>query len=301
METRASVYVLVALFLVAAVAGCGPRPAETADEALRRIPEGLAAGRPEVLWHALPPSYREDLTHLVHDAAAEMDVELWDRLFYSLERARTLLADKRDLLLSHPATPARFRDDPYEAARSWDAVIRLIDLVLQSDLSRADRLARLDIETFLATTGAEALRRFVEINELAESYGRPGPSLEPLLGMRVELVSQSGDTAVLRVEAPGLESRLVDYVRVEGVWISRRNADEWPTMIREARLAVSEFLGPRGAEKRERLNDNLEYLGGLLDRAIEAQTSREFDPRFERLLRHLDEFLNPEALKTGGR
>ena len=73
------------LVLVSLFAGCSRNEAapvaETADQAVLQVTEGLADGQPQVLWHALPTSYQQDVTDLIHEFGDKMDAELWNRSF----------------------------------------------------------------------------------------------------------------------------------------------------------------------------------------------------------------------------
>jgi hypothetical protein len=76
----------------------------------------------------------------------------------------------------------------------------------------------------------------------------------------------------------------VDYIRVQGKWVTRQIDDDWPRLMLEARLAIEAFSGPDGAVTRKALNDNLEYAMGVLDLLLESESSREFDPRLSRFI-----------------
>jgi hypothetical protein len=134
---------------------------------VRELWRGLADGNPVVLWDTMPASYQEDLTLLVRDAAAEMDPELWDRVVYTLDKARQVLTDKRDLLRAYPVLAAQLQGQPEVADRNWDAVVALLNVILESDLRSQRDAKKIDIRRFLKTTGADMMRQMRVINEIA--------------------------------------------------------------------------------------------------------------------------------------
>ena len=51
----------------------------TPDGTVMAVAQNLADNHPEILWEALPASYRTDITELTQLFAAKMDPEIYDR------------------------------------------------------------------------------------------------------------------------------------------------------------------------------------------------------------------------------
>ncbi|NIM01652.1 MAG: hypothetical protein GTN89_12655, partial [Acidobacteria bacterium] len=207
------------LVLGAFFTGCSkskPAPvADTADGAVRLVTEGLADGRPQVVWHALPASYQDDITELVHGFAGTMDAELWNRTFEVVEKATRVLDEKRDFILDHPMLAAQM-DDRKEAEEAWNAVVDILEIVVQSDLADLDRMKKLDVERFLTKTGGDLFDGFEALAALSPTGSMPGLDLAEA---EATLLSSEGDRARVRVEIPGQPTEEMDFSRVEGKWI----------------------------------------------------------------------------------
>lgn len=268
---------LLALLVLGAAACSGgeTEPAATPDEAVTRVACGLADNRPEVVWHALPASYQEDVTELVHEAAATMDPELWNRSFGVLQKLSQLLSDKQDLILEHPmiAQGMAGKDDVED---SFDAVVELFDTVVRSDLADLDDVKKLDIEKFLAKTGRDLMEQMAEASALApdDQWAR---QMTLLRATEATVLSSSGDTATLRIERPGQAAREEQYVRVEGKWIPKELADSWSSQIADARQKLARVSGQESPEDKQKTLMMLSMVEGALDSMLAADSPEQFN------------------------
>ena len=251
-----------------------PPVPETADQAVLQITEGLADGRPQVVWHALPASYQQDVTELIHDFGGKMDAEVWNRSFGVMQKLTRVLDDKREYILDHPMLTSKI-DDRKKADEVWDAVIGMLETLTESELADLDRVKKLDVERFLSGTGAELADHFKELEALAPNQASAG-SLFGLSDARATLISSEGDRARLRVEVPGKPATEEDYVRVEGKWIPAKMATEWDRTVAEARAKLAGFSGDEMRQNKQTYLMQLSMVEGALDQLLATESAAQF-------------------------
>jgi len=266
---------LLAAGTLACSGGGAAKPAATPDEAVLRVAHGLADNHPQVAWQALPDSYQKDVTELVHEAAATMDPELWNRTFSVLGKLSTLLSDKRELIFEHPMI-AQGMAGKENSEESWDAAVEVFDLLVKSDLANLEKVKKLDIEKFLAGTGAELMEHMAEASALAPD-DKWAEQMKDLRSTKVSVLSSSGQTATLRVERPGEPADEDDYVRVEGKWIPKSLADSWPSKMASAKQKVAELSGQQSPEDKQKALMVLSMVDGALDSMIAADSPEQFN------------------------
>jgi len=266
------------LVLLVLLPGCSSNEAApvaaTADQAVLQVAEGLADGRPQVLWHALPESYQQDVTDLIHDFAGTMDAELWNRSFVVIQKITLVLSEKREFILDHPMLAAKI-ENREEAEEAWTALIGILEVVVSSDLADLDRVKTLDVERFLSDTGADLAQRFKQIEAFAPKEAVSG-SLLGLAEVQATLVSTEGDNARLRIEVPGQPSKEEDYVRVEGKWIPAQMAVEWKQTIAAAREQLAGFSNEKMQQTKSATLMQLSMVEGALDQLLATKTVEEF-------------------------
>ena len=265
------------LVFLALFTGCSRNEAapvaETADRAVLLVTEGLADGRPQVVWHALPASYQQDVTDLIHEFAGKMDAEMWNRSFGVIQKITLVLSEKREFILDHPMLASQIEDRD-EAEEAWDALIDVLEIVVESDLADLDRVEKLDVERFLSGTGVKLMKRFKEIEAFAPANAVPGLGLQ---NAEATLISSEGDKARVRMKIPGQPPKEEDFVRVEGKWIPAAMANEWDQTMAEARKQLAGFSGEKMMQNKSALLMQLSMVEGALDQLLATKTAAEFN------------------------
>jgi hypothetical protein len=274
-------FVLVVVF-AAGLVGCSRGEARQVvafnepDEAVRAVAQGIADGKPEVAWLALPPSYRQDVTDLVHASAAKMDAEVWNKSFSLVQKVTRLLREKREFILDHPML-AQNLGDRSETEAGWDAMVGLFDTLANSDLSDINKTRVLDVESFLRDTGGELMRQATAAASLAPD-GSWSEQMANLRNVQTEVVSRDEDSAVVRVTRPGAQPAEHTYVQVEGYWIPKEIADGWSAKIAEARHRIDQVAaGALGAENKPAVLMQLSMFEGAVDSLLAAGTAEQFN------------------------
>jgi hypothetical protein len=273
------VALLLASLLTVGVTGCSQGNAKTfsaatPDETIERIARSVADGKFDAAWQALPPSYQNDLTEIVHQGAAEMDGELWNLTFTVLQKATRILREKRDFILDHPMLAANI-ENRAEAEAGWDSVVGMFDVVVNSDLADLKKVQHLDVERFLGDAGHELWTKLAQAAELTPG-NKFGEAMKDLRATDATVLSVSDRTARVRIESPGKPTREEDYVQVEGRWIPAELADQWDTKMNEARQQLARLSGERGESNRQAMLIQLRMIESVLDNLQAARTAEEF-------------------------
>ncbi len=275
-------FATLSFVLALSAAGCGgdtatatPEPAVTADEAMMRIAEGLADSRPEVLWHALPESYQQDVTALVHDAADKMDVELWNKTFSVVQKLSRVLDEKQDFILDHPMLASQMKDRG-EAEKAWGAVVSMVDIIADSELADLNEVRNMDVGEFIADVGGDFMESLSEASAMTpdDAYNT---QMRNLANMKVTVLSSSGDTAMVRSEVNGVPPSEEEYRRVEGKWLPKSLVDEWPSKMAEMQQQVAAFSSAEMQENKQAALLQLSMVEGALDQLLAANTADEFN------------------------
>ena len=73
---------------------------DTPDGTVLAVAAGLQDNHPEILWTALPASYRQDITEITRTFAEKMDPVVYDRAFALVMRAVAVLDDRKEVILA---------------------------------------------------------------------------------------------------------------------------------------------------------------------------------------------------------
>ncbi len=257
---------------------------------------------PKLLWEMLPPSYQTDVANLIHDFVKNMDQQLWDKLFEVLSQAGLLLKDKQDLITAMiEENLGGTGASPEEMQQSLETMGKMLQTLVESDLGKHATAKGMDPGKFLDETGKELFKLIAETSKLEEGDPWNTEIKTKLKDIKVEIVSQEGDTATISVsgmpdlpdideltaqlpgfddsELPGLsmlKNGEQQVVKVEGKWIPKAMADGWKETITGASEMINtdlkDLLGPE--EKKQVMNIMNALQMGLAG-AAKAKTQQE--------------------------
>ena len=147
-----------------------PKVPETPDGTVRFLAAGLAESRPQVLWQGLPPSWQADLTACLRESAEKSDPEVYAAGWRLADKAARILEEKRTLILDHPMVASQVKErEKVEAVLA--AAAGLLRTLVESELSDREALRKIDLEKFLAGTGAKLMGQAQGVATLL--HGRP--------------------------------------------------------------------------------------------------------------------------------
>ena len=229
----------MAVLLAASTVSLG----ETADEAVQDTINRIGAGDVGALWEAVPASYQQDISRLVHTAAAKMDPVVWDRSFAVGKKLASVMRARKDLMFAAVETGT----DPQDAEgfkASIEGTIDILSLVVNSEISKLENVRKLDMGKFAAGTGTKLGRRVMAFQN-AVGIGVMGVAeLATMKDAKVTLVGTENGVATLSIEMPDKEmpdesvGGPVPFVQVDGKWAPQSMAAAWATWMAKAEAKV---------------------------------------------------------------
>lgn len=276
-RTILSLFMATALAVAGCVAASLP---QSPDGAVYAVAKGLASNHPEVIWQALPASYQSDINGLVREFADQMDPDVWDRSFGVFFKATRVLSEKKEFLLANPMLAQHLTERP-EIEQNWDDLVHLLSIISSSQITTIDQLRELNIEAFLADTVGTMMAQAEVIAALSDD--NPRKELDKLDNLTVKMISNDGSVAVLELGGDG-EMRQVEFMQVEGKWIPREMAQEWPVAIDEARSKIAEVSNQELLQNKDAILSSLSMTEGALDSMLAAQDINEFNMALQTLI-----------------
>jgi hypothetical protein len=185
--------------------------------------------------------------------------------------------------------------------QSLETMGKMLQTLVESDLGKHATAKGMDPGKFLDETGKELFKLIAETSKLEEGDPWNTEIKAKLKDIKVEIVSQEGDTATISVsgipdlpdideltaqlpgfddsELPGLSmlrNGEQQVVKVEGKWIPKAMADEWKDNMSEASEMINNdlknMLGPE--EKKQVMNIMNAVQMGITG-ATKAKTQQE--------------------------
>jgi hypothetical protein len=252
----------------------------TPDGTVRAVADGLKADQPRIVWDALPETYQQDVTDLIHTAAEKMDAELYDKVFGVLRKATTVLKEKKHFILESSLAnkEAGYVGNIHE---SWDAAVGIVDAVVQSDLARVESLKTLDPGAFLATSGGAIFRHMRQLSEVNPKTA--GTEFAKLQQVQVRLVKQDGETATVELTVPGERAEQMAFVKVSGKWLPEPIVSGWKATMQEAKQRIAAVDATQMQQYKLQTMMVLAMVETFVDRLAVAKTQEEFDGIFTNL------------------
>ena len=279
MRTKISLPVAASMLLFAAL-GCTQDAGsvvtelvipDSPDGTVIAVAKALRDNHPEVLWRALPESYRQGLTEITRSFAEKMDPAVYDRAFALFMRTIEVLDDRKDVILASQ-TFASTGIDGDEIRDSLRRSKTFTETLKASQIATLEGLGTVDWEQFLATTGATMLEDASTIESAADRT-----PLYDLDSLAVETLNLSEDRATLKISLSDHEPEEVEMVRVEGRWVPAEMAEEWPQFVEDARAGLAVMTPENMAAQKTQIMMLLGMAEGFIEQIATLETPDEFD------------------------
>lgn len=274
---------LTLLFLVGTLpllSGCGKSGQSAKSlgpaESMNAMIDGVSNQKMEAVWEFLPTSYQTDVNGLVKEFATKMDPEMYNGTFQTAQRLTKLLKDKKAFILKNQ-TIQGLPIPPEKVDQFWDPTINLLDTVVQSDISNLDKLKNFDGGKFLSTTGNQLAKSVISISDLIPTKENEPSFSEKMKQTKVTVVSTDGDTAKIKIEAPGEKAKEETMVKVEGKWIPKTLADNWNTKMDNARKQLAELTPEKVTAQKEQTLAGLKQVNAVLAQLEKAENEEQFN------------------------
>lgn len=246
------------------------------DETMQALLDGINNQQMESIWNFLPASYQSDVNGLVHEFAGKMDPEMYNGTFQTLQRATKLLKDKKEFILKNQ-TIKGLPVPPEKVATFWDPTVALLTAIAQSDLSSLDKMKSFDGGKFLSSTGNQVVKQIVSISDLIPQKEGELSFSEKMKQTKVTLVSSEGDTATIKIEAPGEESKEETMVKVEDKWIPKTLADNWQSRMDAASKQLAELTPEKVTAQKEQTLASIKKVNEVLVQLENAKSEEDFN------------------------
>lgn len=268
-----------ALLVLIVAGGCAkeappviePAFPDTPKETFDVVALNLTDHRPEILWEALPQSYRQDVTELTTLFVETMDAEVYDRAFAVLNRAVEVLQEKKDLVLQS-STLAATGVDPDQVDSVWTSGLSFVGSFLNSEISTLGGLGALDWEQYLATTGHDLMNQAAEYPRETE--------VDPyalLASAEAEVLTATDETATLRITVPDEDPEEIELVRVEDRWIPKEMARQWPDAVAAAREQMQSLTPEQIDGLKMQAMIGIGVAEGVVEQVAAVESIEEFD------------------------
>lgn len=241
------------------------------DGTIEVIALNLADNHPEILWEAMPESYRADINEITALFAAKMDPELYDRSMALALNFVDVIQSKQDIILASN-TVAGTGVDVAEIEARMGPSLAITRTFFASEVSTLAGLAAIDWQQYLAGTVAQLMAQADAI----EAVEGEDPFLL-LDTLEVEVLDETGDTALLRITAGDEEPEEVAMTRVENRWVPTEMAEQWDAKVAEARTALEELTPEKVQEMKGQAMFGLAMAEGFVTQLATIETSEEFD------------------------
>lgn len=255
-----------------------PAPAmpATPEETMKHVTAQLGDGKPEVLWDALPASYQNDASGLVHEFGKTVDQETYNAGFGLVQKVVKILETKKEFILALP----QLQQNPAkpELEKNWDKLVGFVSKIANCELTDSSKLATLDVRQFLATTGSGIMKDAMALALLAPQ--KPNEArIDPQIMFRntkAEIVNQTPDSATLKMTAPGEQPKELQVVKVEDKWIPKEMADGWKQAVLDAKAGLAKLKAENNKQNKDMALAQIKQVDAMLDQVLATKTADEF-------------------------
>lgn len=253
------------------------------DESILAMLNGVNNQQMEAVWNFLPASYQQDVNGIAHEFASKMDPEMYNGTFETGQRLAKLLKDKKEYILKNQMIQG-LPVPPEKMDEFWDPTTNIISALVNSDLSSLDKLKSFDGGKFLSTTGNQLAKSVMALSSLVpQKEGEPSFS-EKLKQTKVTVVTTEGETATIKIEAPGEEPKDEQMVKVEGKWIPKNLADNWDAKMADVRKKLADLTPEQVTAQKEQTLAGIKQVNETLAKLENAKSEEEFNKTLSPIL-----------------
>lgn len=277
------------------LSGCGksaePGAQEAAEsakplgpaESMTALIDGVNNQQLQATWNFLPASYQTEVNGLAHEFAGKMDPEMYNGVFQTGQRIAKLLKDKKEYILKNQMLQG-LPVPPEKIAQFWEPTVGILAAIVNSDLSSLDKLKSFDGGKFLTTTGNQLAKNVVSLSDLIPVKEGELSLSEKMKQTKVTVVSTEGDTATIKIEAPGEEPKEQIMVKVEEKWIPKTLADNWKSKMEDARKQLADITPEKVTAQKEQVLAGLKQTNETLAQLENAENEEQFNKKLSPIL-----------------
>lgn len=245
-------------------------PPADAATTVKTFAGALRDAKVDVAYDLLPASYQKDIDGVVHDFATKMDSEVWEAGFGTVGKAAGLLKVKKELLLSMiPKQPGN-EIQSQQLTANWDGLANGLEQLAQSDLSRIQKLESTPTRELLVTGVGPLVKALVSIATVRTQDGVT--SFAELDKVTAEVLTSTDSTASVKITSPSKpEPQTVEFAKVDGKWIPKSLADEWPSSMEKLREQLKAFDADTITTNKPQILQTFKTVDGVLEQMKSAE------------------------------
>ena len=273
----------------------GGDPFATPDGTIKYVANGLADNKPQVLWEALPASYKQTLNDELKKSMVNADPEIHSKSVAILQKLSGVLKSKKDMIIQAANEAAQQVGGdgglPPELTDNWDDILGVLDILTSGKMADIAWVQNPDVGSFLADEGAKimalsALERLIDKGMQEDQQSKGPKSLAEirtgLKNLEVEVISEAESEATLKLVSQSIieggESEEIKMVRMEERWLPKDMVDDWDAVIKDIKETT-----PLGSltekkmteEEKKQVMAMLDTVDQALDKAGQANTGQE--------------------------
>ncbi len=255
----------------AAGSSLGENP--TLQQTIDFMNEVAKTADPSGVWELMPATYRNDINELVRLFAQSVDTLTWGDAVGVIDKLHRLLDEKGEFLINSSLN--QNADQKEKLALALKEVTPMLKAILASDLCDQSTMKTFDGDRFIQTQYPPLKDRAIAIAELAKET-IPQASQQAGEIERWEVVSEDGDSAIIKVTSP-TRNEEVACRRVGNRWVLDSTAEKWSGDMDKARAMLESLQTPEGKQSLAQVRQMIMMGSGMLEPMLKAKTQAEFD------------------------
>ena len=238
------------------------------------------------VWTLLPKSYRTDINSMVHMIGDKMPKSIWDEAFTLVGRIGKVLETKQDIILQMMDGNLPPNTSKEDVKFGLASVGKMLSTLASSEIAKVENLKDIDLADVADTTLTDIMK-IVNNEKVKKIFQSQNPSkselfFDALQNVKAELVSESGNSAKVKVTDPKGKVEELELVKVEDKWISKKMADEFKTGIAQAKTQLTEGL-KKLPEMQMQVGMGIGMISGVVTTLENAKSADDIKKAFEGL------------------
>ncbi|GAA5496984.1 hypothetical protein Rhal01_03172 [Rubritalea halochordaticola] len=234
----------------------------------------MRAGRIVSLWNSMPAKYQSDVQGITRDFGAKVDSEIYNETMKTLSATSGLLKSKKGFILelAQDNSEAMGEDKVAAVKENYDAVVNLVDAIVNSDIKDTDSLKSIELTKFFGDIQPE----FQKVADVVFTLAAEDEDISWMDNPKAELVSESGDTA--EVKDPENNEETMKLKRVDNRWVPEEMTTDWDKNMEEARQGIAAMEGMEDMQKQQMLG-GLRMVQAAIKQLDATKTKEEFQQK----------------------
>ncbi len=257
-------------------------PAETITYAATSVTQNDVGA----LWTMMPKSYRSDINAMAHMIGEKMPKTIWDEAFTLVGRIGKVLETKKDIILEMMEGNLPPNTSKEDVKFGLESVGKMLTELANSDIAKVEKLKSIDLVDVADGTLTEIMKlmnndRVKKIfNTNEQTKGQI--FFDSLANVKAELVSESGNTAKVKVTDPKGKVEELELVKVEDKWIPKKMAEDFKKGISEAKAELAKSL-EKLPEMQMQVGMGIGMITGVITTLENAKSADDIKKAFEGL------------------